>query len=64
MKASEFREMGVGELQEKVTSLEENLFRMRCNKAVGQLTDTSALPAAKRDVARAKTILKEKLASQ
>lgn len=64
MKTSELRELGVSDLQEKVTSLEENLFKLRCNKAVGQLTDTSALPAAKKDVARAKTILKEKLVSQ
>lgn len=64
MNASEFREMGTSDLSDKVTSLQENLFRLRCNKAVGQLTDTSALPDAKRDIARAKTILKEKLASQ
>lgn len=60
MKASELRQLSSEELQLKVKSLEENLFRLRCNKTIGQLEDTSAMNKAKKDIARAKTILTEK----
>ena len=60
MKASELRQLSSEELQLKVKSLEENLFRLRCNKTIGQLEDTSTIAKSKKDVARAKTILTEK----
>ncbi len=60
MKAVELRNMSVTELEQKVTSLEENYFRLRCNKTLGQLEDLSILNQTKRDIARAKTILTEK----
>ena len=60
MKASELRQLSSEELQLKVKSLEENLFRLRCNKTIGQLEDTSTITKSKKDVARAKTILTEK----
>ncbi len=59
MKASEFRQMSQEDLKAKIKNLEENLFRLRCNKTIGQLEDTSALSNAKKDIARAKTVLKE-----
>ncbi len=59
MKASEFRQLSKEDLSAKVKSLEENLFRLRCNKTIGQLEDTSALKRARKDIARAKTVLKE-----
>lgn len=59
MKAADFRQLSKDDLQAKVKSLEENLFRLRCNKTIGQLEDTSALKLARKDIARAKTILKE-----
>ena len=60
MKANEFRQLTNVDLEVKINSLEENLFRLRCNKTIGQLEDTSALKLARRDLARAKTILVEK----
>ena len=60
MKVSEMRQLSSDELQLKVKSQEENLFRLRCNKTIGQLEDTSAIIKAKKDIARAKTILTEK----
>lgn len=59
MKASEFRQLSKEDLKAKIVSLEENLFRLRCNKSIGQLEDTSAIAAARKDIARAKTVLKE-----
>ena len=59
MKAAELRQLSEDDLKSKVKSLEENLFRLKCNKTIGQLEDTSALKLARRDIARAKTILRE-----
>ncbi len=59
MKASEFRQLSKEDLKAKIVSLEENLFRLRCNKSIGQLEDTSALKIASKDIARAKTVLNE-----
>jgi large subunit ribosomal protein L29 len=59
MKASKLRQLSKEDLKAKVVSLEENLFRLRCNKSIGQLEDTSALKIACKDIARAKTVLNE-----
>lgn len=63
MKAAELRQLSQDDLKAKIQSLEENLFRLKCNKTIGQLEDTSALKNAKKDIARAKTIMKEMLAT-
>jgi len=60
MKAGEFRELSNKELSDKIVALEENLFRLHCNKTLGQLDDSSAITKARKDIARAKTVLKEK----
>ena len=59
MKTTELRALSSKELQGKISSMEENLFRLNCNKTLGQLEDTSAITKARRDVARAKTVLRE-----
>jgi len=59
MKASEFRQLSKEDLKARIVSLEENLFRLRCNKSIGQLEDTAAINAARKDIARAKTVLNE-----
>ena len=59
IKAADFRQLSEEDLRGKIKSLEENLFRLRCNKTIGQLEDTSALSIARKDIARAKTILKQ-----
>ena len=60
MKAGEFRQLSATDLQGKITSLEENLFRLNCNKTMGQLEDTSVIKKTRRDIARAQTVLREK----
>ena len=61
MKAAELRQLSEEDLKSKIKSLEENLFRLKCNKTIGQLEDTSALKVARKDIARAKTVLRESL---
>lgn len=59
MKASEFREMSPDEMQQKVKDLKEELFNLRFQHEVGQLENSSRLAQAKKDIARAQTILRE-----
>lgn len=59
MKASEIREMSVDELNEKLTSLKEELFALRFQLAINQLDNTARLKAIKKDIARIKTTLRE-----
>ncbi|MDE5771069.1 MAG: 50S ribosomal protein L29 [Ruminococcus sp.] len=58
MKASEIREMSVDELNEKLTSLKEELFALRFQLAINQLDNTARLKAVKKDIARVKTVLR------
>jgi large subunit ribosomal protein L29 len=60
MKPSVIREMSVEELRHKQAELQEQLFRLRVQKSIGQLDNTMKLREARRDVARVTTILKEK----
>ena len=61
MKAVEMRSLSREELQTKLSGWEEELFRARCGKAVGQLTQTHTIRVLRRTVARAKTLLNEKI---
>ena len=60
MKASEIREMSVDELNEKLTSLKEELFALRFQLAINQLDNTARLKAVKKDIARVSTILRQR----
>ena len=60
MKAREFREMSVDELQSKETELKDQLFKLRFQHALGQLENALKLKSIRRDIARLKTILKGK----
>ncbi len=64
MKPSAIRDMGVEELQHKQTELQEQLFRLRVQQSIGQLDNTMKLRHTRRDIARVKTILKEKQVSR
>jgi large subunit ribosomal protein L29 len=59
MKAKELRELSAEELEEKSVELRQELFNLRFQKATGQLGNTAAIPKAKKDLARVKTILRE-----
>ncbi len=60
MKAGQIREMSVDELKGKERELNEQLFRLRIQKSVGQLDNALKIRATRREIARLKTILKEK----
>jgi large subunit ribosomal protein L29 len=64
MKPSAIREMGAEELQHKQTELQEQLFRLRVQQSIGQLDNNLKLRETRRDIARVKTILKEKQVSR
>jgi large subunit ribosomal protein L29 len=60
MKAKELRQLSEGELLEKGKGLSEELFNLRFQHATGQLENVMRVPQVKRDIARLKTILREK----
>ena len=60
MKANELTAMTVEQLQEKVKELKTELFGLRFQLATGQLKNTMQISATKRDIARCKTILRQK----
>jgi large subunit ribosomal protein L29 len=60
MKAKELRQLSEGELFVKEKELGEELFNLRFQHATGQLENVMRIPQVKRDMARLKTILKEK----
>lgn len=61
MKTKDLRLLSEGELIHKEKELHEELFNLRFQHATGQLENTMRLPQVKRDIARVKTILKEKM---
>jgi len=60
MKAKELHELTVNELNAKLKELSEELFNLRFRHAIGQLEDTASLRACKKEIAKVKTILREK----
>ncbi len=60
MKAKEFAEMNAEQLDTKVKELKTELFNLRFQLATGQLQNTVQITNVKRDIARAKTILRQK----
>lgn len=63
MKASKLRERSVEELQLEAEKLSEQLFRLRFQKATGQLENALKLREVRRDLARVKTVITEKTAA-
>ncbi|MDT8419127.1 MAG: 50S ribosomal protein L29 [Desulfuromonas sp.] len=61
MKASELNEMKVEELQTKADELQQELFNLRFQLHTGHLENTARLSQIKKDVARVKTVLNQKL---
>jgi large subunit ribosomal protein L29 len=59
-KAKDLRLLNEGELFEKERQLSEELFNLRFQKATGQLENVMRVPQVKRDIARIKTVIREK----
>ena len=60
MKAKEVREMSVTELEAKLSDLKKELFNLRFQHATNQLDNPVRIAFVKKDIARVKTILREK----
>jgi large subunit ribosomal protein L29 len=60
MKAAEVRELTVDDLRARVKDLEDQTFRLRIQKSMGQLEAPAKVREIRRDLARIKTILREK----
>jgi large subunit ribosomal protein L29 len=60
MKIKEIRDLGTDEVKRKNLDLVEELFRLRLRHTSGQLETSSALGRARKDIARIKTVLRER----
>ena len=63
MKAKEIKEirgLSVEKLEEKLQSLKKDLFMLRMQHATNQLDNPMKIAAVKKDIARIKTIIREK----
>jgi large subunit ribosomal protein L29 len=64
MKVTEVRDLGVDELRHREKEMDDQLFRLRIQKSMGQLEAAHKLKALRRDLARVKTVLREKETAQ
>jgi large subunit ribosomal protein L29 len=64
MEASEIRAIATEEIQRKLGEAQEELFNLRFQWSTRQLKDTNRLTQVKRDIARLKTILRERELAQ
>jgi len=60
MRIKEVRDLNMDELQQKEKDLIEERFKLNFRNATGQLDSPSALKKVRRDLARVKTILRER----
>ncbi len=60
MKASELRDMDEQELRKRVAEMRKEVFGLRFSNATGELDNTAGLGHARRDLARALTVARER----
>ena len=60
MKAKQVHEMTDQELNDKLASLKDELFNLRFQHATGQLENANVLNTVKKDIARIKTVIRER----
>lgn len=60
LKPSEIRDLSVDELQTRLAEVKEELFNLRFQNATGQLDNYKRLGELRKDVARIKTVLRER----
>lgn len=61
MKANEIKDLSVEELQTKAAELEQEVFNLRFQLHTGHLENSAKLSQIRKDVARVKTVLNQKL---
>ena len=62
MKADKVREMSAEELTARERELHEQLFKLRFQKSIGQLDNALKIRETRRDIARVKTVLRQRRA--
>ena len=60
LKPAELRDLSVDELQTRLAEVKEELFNLRFQNATGQLDNYKRLGELRRDVARIKTVLRDR----
>jgi len=60
VKAKDIRKLSGNELEAKLGELKEELFNLRFQLATGQLDNPMRISAVRKDIARVKTILRER----
>lgn len=60
MKTSEIRDMTTAELEAKLKELKADLFNLRFQHAINQLDNPMRLNVVRKDIAKVKTIIREK----
>lgn len=60
MKIQDIRDLSTQELEDKVKDLKEELFNLRFQNATNQLDNPMRIVSVKKDIAKVKTVLKEK----
>ena len=64
MDVAELRDLSVDDLEARAKEIEDQLFRMRIQKSLGQLDAPLKLRHTRRDLARIKTIITQKQTSK
>jgi large subunit ribosomal protein L29 len=64
LKVEDIRRMSDDEMDAEVLKLKKERFNLRFQRATGQLENTSRIKEARRDIARVKTIARQKRAAQ
>jgi large subunit ribosomal protein L29 len=64
VKARELRDLSEAELRQKEQDFTAELFNLKFQHATGQLENTERLVQVRKDLARVKTILREKIVAQ
>ena len=60
MKVNALRDLSTAELEKKVVDLKDELFNLRFQMATGQLENPMKIKEIRKDIAKAKTILRER----
>ncbi len=61
VKAKELRELSAEELEKKLAELKEELYNLRFQLATGQLENPMRVRAVRKDIARVKTVMTERV---
>jgi large subunit ribosomal protein L29 len=64
MKVTEVRDLTIDELHQRAKDMDDQVFRLRIQKSMGQLEAAHKLKGLRRDLARIRTVLREKETAQ